>query len=108
MGTLRIEQFSGAALDERGIMQMPQLPAIGPAQTIAATAVSAAMATPLDPRTRSVRLRCTGVPIAFTLGAGTPTAVVGDISMDVNEVAWFGVDAAAVNAGNLRIAAIDR
>lgn len=112
MATLRIEQFSGASMDERHVMQMPQLPMIGAAVTLTSSGVSSAMASPIDAKTRALRLRCTGTPpIAFRVATSTPTdplAVVTDISMADGEVVYFGLDPSQVGGRALKVAVIDR
>lgn len=91
---------------------MPQLPALAAAVTLTTSAISTAMAVAINPKTRVLRLRCSGTPpVAFRVAesiGGDPVAVVTDVSMADNEVVYFGLDPARANTQQLKVAAIDR
>ncbi|MFZ4687860.1 MAG: hypothetical protein ACOYLS_01350 [Polymorphobacter sp.] len=110
MSEIRIEQYAGGGLDNRGIMQMPQLPMLAQAITLASSAASAASAT-LNPKTRVLFIRATGGNVAFRTGdstGGDPTAVITDVALNDGETRYFALDPSAAVNGALKIAVIDR
>lgn len=112
MSTIRIEQFSGEALGNKGFMQMPQLPSTAPAQVIASSSASQASAA-LSPNTRALRIRVTGTPpVAIRVGSvaligGDPVALATDPTVQDGEVMFFGIDPGLVGRSDLKVAFID-
>jgi hypothetical protein len=110
MGTLRIEQYSGTAVDQSGVpMQMPSFALTAAAENLNTSGTSAASAV-LNGGTRAVLLRSTGatsvaVRIASSVG-GDPVAVATDAMIASGETRWFAIPAALVGP-SLKIAAID-
>lgn len=116
MGTLRIEQYRGAArefkaggLEATATIPMPTLPVVAAAQTLTTSGASTA-STALSVLTRSLFLRNSGsTNIAVRIGdssGGDPVAVATDASLAAGETRWFGIDNSLLGQ-TLKIAAID-
>ena len=110
MATLRIEQYAGAAMDNRTMMQMPMMPMVADAVDLT-TSGSSQRSSKLDADTRALFIRSTGGKVAVTIGdaANVTVTALSGASLDDGEGRWFGVDPGAVqSSAGLAVAYIDR
>lgn len=103
MAFLYITEYNQLIVTGTGRGGVPVEPAIA-YQRVVNTGASAASAV-LNPKTVFVRLHADSI-CSFKVGAGTPTAVVGENRMAANQTEYFGIDPVTHKATPLSIAAV--